>query len=144
MKPNECRGCPYYERPGPVWPDGPEDATVLLVGEGPGFEEIREGKGFVGAAGYEMWKLAEVGGLHRADCRVTNVVKCLPAGAGRGNYKLDPLAIAHCKRFLDKELATCQATVRVPVGAVALQALTGETSILRFRGAVLTRNSSRS
>ena len=140
-KPAECQGCPYYDRPGPVWSDpGKEEAKIAIIGESPGWDELREGKGFVGRAGHELWALAGAVGITRDMCFVGNVVKCMPHGADEGSYKLDPKAIDHCRRaFLDKELSKCQATVEVLVGGTVLQTLMGLESITRYRGVVLTR-----
>lgn len=134
MKPDWCQTCVYKDRPGPVEPDGnPETALFLVIGEGPGKDEIEEHKGFMGAAGQELWRLMRAAGIERNQCRVTNVVRCLPHGAAHGDYTLDPRAITHCRKFLDEELKNCQAK-RIAVGGKALEALTGEAGIMRWRG----------
>lgn len=142
MKPASCEGCVYYDRPGPVWPDGnPLTARLIFIGEGPGHEEVSQKKGFIGPAGYELWRLAAAVRIARNECFVTNLVKCLPVGARWGSYKLDPAAIRHCRVHLDKELAQCQVrAVIVPVGGVPLESLCGEKPITRWRGALLRRN----
>lgn len=141
MKPAACAGCPYVERPGPVWSDGnPETAKLIVVAEAPGKDEVAEGKGLVGAAGQELWRLARVVGLQRYECYVANVVKCLPPGAADGDYRVDPRAIEHCKRaYLLGEIAQCRTEKIAALGKTALQALTGETQILRWRGVGIER-----
>lgn len=135
-----CESCPYRDRPGPVPSDpGREGTRIFLIGEAPGWEEVRQGAGFVGGAGRELWDLAAAVGLHRVECAVGNLVKCLPAGAERGDYTLDPAAISACAVHLESEVKAWMAPgkVIVPVGAVPLRALMGMTSIRRFRGAML-------
>lgn len=134
-----CETCPYRDRPGPVLADGdPRTAKLAIVGEAPGKEEIEEGRGFVGTAGWELWQLAGIAGVARGACVVTNVVKCLPAGAERGDYRLDPAAVESCKGYLEEERKRWnRKMVIVPLGATALEAVTGETRVQRWRGALI-------
>lgn len=155
-KPEPCRGCPYEDQPGPVWPDGvvfdgtdmvpshpgidPFSRDIAFFGMGPGQDEIAAAKGLVGPAGQEHWKLAGAVGIERSACYVSNVVKCLPVGVTtKGDHSLDPRAIEHCKFYRDKELAKCRAKVVVTLGAEPLEALWGRevTRITHLRGAVL-------
>lgn len=132
-----CETCPLRDAPGPVPSDpGKENTRIFLIGEGPGWDEVREGRGFVGAAGRELWQLAEAAGLHREECAVGNLVKCLPAGAGHGDYRLDPAAISACSGYLEAEVRAWMrpGKIVVPVGAVPLKALMNLDSIRRFRG----------
>ena len=134
-----CETCPLRDRTGPVQPDGnPQTARLVFIGEGPGPDEIREGRGFVGAAGWELWRLAEVAGIERRDCVVLNVVRCLPAGADHGDYKLGQEEIDKCSNYMWEIIDKCRKdAILVPLGATALKATTGEPSIKRWRGAVL-------
>lgn len=140
-----CDTCPYRDRPGPVLTDGPKDAMIFFVGEGPGWDEVREGKGFVGAAGYELFTLANAVGISRSQVRCGNLVKCLPHGAEKGVYKLDPDAIRACSIYLEEELRAWSGIKRerepilVPVGAVAAEAIAELKPIRRWRGAVVKR-----
>lgn len=137
MKPPECVGCPYYGQPGPVEPDGPQDTCKYIpIGESPGLEEISEKRGLVGAAGREFWSLAGVARISRGDCRVMNIVRCLPPGK---EYTLDPAAIKHCtEAFLWKELSACNPkAVILPLGGTVLATVAGVGPISRFRGSKL-------
>ena len=60
--------------------EGPADAQVMLIGEGPGFHENEQGRPFVGAAGKYLDELLQKGGLSRSAVFITNVVKCRPPG----------------------------------------------------------------
>lgn len=134
-----CETCPYRDAKGPVLSDGdPATALVAIVGEAPGIDEVEVGKGFVGAAGWELWQLASIAGVAREDCVVANVVKCLPPGAEHGDYRVDPRAVAACSQHLDEEKRRWNPKmVVVAMGKTALEWATGETNVGRWRGARL-------
>ncbi|HEV7215383.1 MAG TPA: uracil-DNA glycosylase, partial [Chloroflexota bacterium] len=54
--------------------EGPLDAELLFVGEGPGFHEDRQGRPFVGAAGQFLDTMLAGIGLDRQRVFITNVV----------------------------------------------------------------------
>lgn len=139
-----CGTCPYRDNEGPVLPDGPqEDCRFIVLGEGPGFDEIQQGRNLSGAAGREFWALAGAAGIERKDCRVVNLVRCLPTGAAAGNYELDEEAIRHCSVYLDEENARCHPDAKViTLGGTVLRTVTGLTPMQRYRGAVLWKTPS--
>jgi uracil-DNA glycosylase len=57
---------------------GPAVVDVMLIGEGPGQQEDREGKPFVGAAGRYLDRLLAGAGLDRQRVFITNIVACRP------------------------------------------------------------------
>lgn len=60
--------------------EGPTHAEIMLIGEGPGANEDKQGRPFVGASGKFLNELLEQAGVTRADVFITNVVKCRPPG----------------------------------------------------------------
>lgn len=56
-----------------VMPRGPEKAKLLLIGEFPGYEEIRQGFPFVGNSGEILRSELLRAGLAMNDCRLTNL-----------------------------------------------------------------------
>ncbi|MCH8815568.1 MAG: uracil-DNA glycosylase, partial [Chloroflexi bacterium] len=58
--------------------EGPTDAEVMLVGEGPGFYEDQQGRPFVGPSGRLLDQLLGLAGMQRDQVYITNVVKCRP------------------------------------------------------------------
>src|SRR5215210_8921509 len=60
--------------------EGPTHAEIMLIGEGPGATEDKQGRPFVGASGKFLDQLLEQAGVTRADVWITNVVKCRPPG----------------------------------------------------------------
>lgn len=124
-----------------VFSDGPMNARIAIVGEGPGETEIRQGKPFVGGAGTLLWNVLRPHGLHRANTYVTNVVKRQISLSRKGNEK----NVVH-RDELDQWLGLCrwelehlkECRIIVCLGNYALEAVTGETGITNWRGSVLT------
>src|SRR5512142_1478306 len=76
-----CQKCAlYHSRKKAVPGEGPADAEILFIGEGPGFYENEQGRPFVGPAGKFLDELLAVAGMKRSDVFITNVVKCRPPG----------------------------------------------------------------
>ena len=57
---------------------GALDAEVMIVGEAPGAQEVKQGVPFVGNAGRRLDAFLERAGIDREDCYLTNVVKIRP------------------------------------------------------------------
>lgn len=92
--------------------DGPADAELMFVGEGPGFHEDRQGRPFVGAAGQFLDQMLASIGLERRQVFVTNVVKCRPPN----NRDPLPAEITACAPYLDKQMALINPLVIVTLG----------------------------
>src|SRR5512138_1406306 len=76
-----CTKCDlYHSRKKAVPGEGPSNAEIMFVGEGPGFYENEQGRPFVGAAGQFLDELLAKINLRRSDVFITNVVKCRPPG----------------------------------------------------------------
>jgi DNA polymerase len=92
--------------------EGPANAAIMLIGEGPGFHEDRTGRPFVGAAGQFLDELLGLAGLKRDDVFITNIVKCRPPG------NRDPRSeeIDACKGYLDRQIAIIKPKVIVTLG----------------------------
>jgi DNA polymerase len=132
---SRCTRCPLARsRNRPVAGQGPLQPLVLIVGEGPGAEEDRTGRPFVGRAGQylDRWLSAVVVGkggvaLDRGtNTYITNVVKCRPPG------NRDPSAeeIAACLPYLERQVDALAPRAILSLGRVALHTLTGRTESL--------------
>ena len=77
---HNCQRCPLAKlgRRQVVFGVGNPHASVMFVGEAPGFHEDQKGEPFVGAAGQLLNDLLESAGLSRADIYIANVIKCRP------------------------------------------------------------------
>ena len=116
----EVRVCPKCElartRTHAVPGEGPPKARVMLIGEGPGWHEDKQGRPFVGNAGKFLNELLGKAGLTREDVFITNVVKCRPPG------NRDPLPdeIAACAPYLDRQLAAIDPDVVITLGRFSM------------------------
>jgi uracil-DNA glycosylase family 4 len=103
----------------------------VFVGEGPGFEEDRQGIPFVGRAGQLLTKMILAMGLRREDVYICNIVKCRPPN------NRDPAAdeIMACSPYLYEQLRVIDPEVIVALGAPASKTLLDTTlGIGRLRG----------
>jgi DNA polymerase len=126
-----CQNCILCQgRTNAVPGEGPEDADIMFIGEGPGFHEDRQGRPFVGAAGNYLNELLEKIDLGRQNVYVTNVVKCRPPG------NRDPQAaeIDACRSYLDKQIDLIRPRLIVTLGRFSMQRYFPGASISRIHG----------
>jgi DNA polymerase len=113
---DEVRGCVACRlsetRTRSVPGEGDPDTEVVFVGEGPGFNEDREGRPFVGRAGGLLVRLLGHIGWTREDVFITNVVKCRPPD----NRDPEPAEISACAAFLRRQLEVLDPAVVVTLG----------------------------
>ena len=112
-----CTRCRLHEtRTKAVPGEGNPDTEVLFVGEGPGMNEDREGRPFVGRAGGFLVELLASIGWRREDVFITNVVKCRPPG----NRDPEPDEIAACAPYLERQLEVLDPALIVTLGRHSL------------------------
>lgn len=112
-----CTRCPLARsRTHAVPGEGPAQADIMLIGEGPGFHEDQQGRPFVGAAGKYLDELLAGIQLKRSDTFITNVVKCRPPG----NRDPLPEEIEACRVWLDRQIETIQPKVIVTISRYAM------------------------
>jgi len=76
-----CVKCPLHEgRTHAVPGAGPTDAEIMFIGEGPGFNEDKQGLPFVGQSGHLLEQFLALIGMKRDEVFISNVVKCRPPG----------------------------------------------------------------
>ena len=96
-----CQKCDlHYSRKHGVSGEGPADADIMFIGEGPGFHENEQGRPFVGAAGRFLEELLGQIGMNREDVFIGNVVKCRPPS----NRDPQPDELAACAPYLDRQI----------------------------------------
>ncbi|HHX77910.1 MAG TPA: uracil-DNA glycosylase [Firmicutes bacterium] len=132
----ECRDCALAAgRIQVVFGEGNATATIMLVGEGPGREEDRQGRPFVGAAGMLLDKILASIGFSREEVYIANVVKCRPPG---NRVPKEEEATA-CLPKLWTQIEIINPKIIILLGATALQAFKGKDArITRERGKWLT------
>jgi uracil-DNA glycosylase len=128
-----CFACPLAQTRTNVVPGhGDYLSVVLLVGEGPGFEEDKQGKPFVGRSGqYLTESLARVG-VRRDAVFVTNIVKCRPPD----NRDPEPTEISACSTFLTRQLALVNPRIVVTLGRHSMGRWLPGASITKVHGQV--------
>lgn len=127
-----CRQCKLCTtRTQTVFASGDPRARLMVVGEGPGAEEDRQGLPFVGAAGELLNKILAAIGLARNAVYVANIVKCRPPG----NRDPEPDEVRACRGYLERQIDLVQPAVIVALGRIAAQELLGtDASLSRLRG----------
>jgi len=114
-----------------VYGEGNDRARLVFVGEGPGFEEDRSGRPFVGPAGQLLTKIIQGMKLTRDQVFICNVIKCRPPN----NRDPLPEEIASCRPFLERQLAAIDPEVICTLGTHATQTLLNTTvPVSRLRG----------
>lgn len=116
--------------------DGVEGAPIMVMGEGPGAEEDRTGKPFVGKAGQLLDRMLAAIGLSReTNVLITNVNYWRPPN----NRNPEPDELAVCRPFVDRIIEVTAPKLILTVGAVPSHALLGvKTGIMRLRGSEKT------
>lgn len=128
-----CTRCPLANgRTQVVFGEGDPHAGLLVVGEGPGREEDRLGRPFVGRSGQLLDRLlAEEAGLARVEVYIANVVKCRPPD----NRDPKPDEIASCRPYLDAQIDLIGPRVVLTLGNFSTKLLLDTTDgIRKLRG----------
>lgn len=117
-KPKTCEGCPaLHLGKGYVPGEGPRDAPLALVGQGPGEVEAYEGRPFIGPSGRKLNTWLSKARVEREQAWVDNIVRCwLPK-----NRPPKAAEVEHCTRVhLQGALRKLdQLRVVVPIGLPA-------------------------
>jgi len=132
---------------------GPQPADVLVVGEAPGVDEIKQQEPFVGRAGQELTRMLHESGFLRTECRITNVTSHRPLGNLISNFFPPKSKCTGGEQFvngrwckpeileglmqLKREIALTKPKIIIALGDTALWALTGESGITKWRGSLL-------
>ena len=114
-----------------VFGEGDPHAALCLVGEGPGEEEDRQGKPFVGAAGKLLDKILAAMSLSRKEVYICNVVKCRPPG----NRNPEQDEMDACGPFLMDQLRIISPKIVLAMGGTAAHyLLKNKSPVSRLRG----------
>jgi uracil-DNA glycosylase family 4 len=128
----DCRRCGLHRgRNRVVFGEGHPHARLMLIGEGPGQEEDRRGRPFVGAAGKLLTRIIEAMQLSREEVYIANIVKCRPPG-NRGPAREE---IQACRPFLHRQIRAVGPAFIIALGSFAAkELLTTDRPISRLRG----------
>lgn len=131
----EVATCPkcdlQYSRKKAVPGEGPANAEIMFIGEGPGFYENEQGRPFVGAAGKFLDELLAQIRLKRKDVFITNIVKCRPPG----NRDPLPEEIHICtSNYLDRQIQAIDPKVIVTLGRHSMGLFLPDAKISNVHG----------
>lgn len=114
---SNCMKCNlHYSRKNAVPGEGPANAKIMFIGEGPGFHENEQGRPFVGAAGKFLDELLVSIHMNRSNVFIGNVVKCRPPG----NRDPLPEELSACSEYLERQIQAIDPKVIVTLGRFSM------------------------
>lgn len=130
-----CIQCPLSDtRANVVFGEGGQQASVMLVGEGPGEVEDSTGRPFVGPAGQLLDEVLSSVGISRQEVYITNVVKCRPPG----NRVPAKKEMEMCSPYLEAQIALINPGLIITLGNTPTQWLVSDAGgITRIHGSFL-------
>ena len=115
---DKCEKCGLCQSRNHVVPgEGDPHARLMFIGEGPGQEEDRLGRPFVGRSGELLTRMIHAIGLERSEVYICNIVKCRPPQ----NRNPESDEAAACLGYLRAQVALVRPRVVVLLGKVACQ-----------------------
>jgi DNA polymerase len=128
---HDCTRCQLHQgRSRAVPGEGPPQADIMFIGEGPGYNEDKQARPFVGQAGKLLDELLAGIGLKREDVFIANVVKCRPPN----NRDPQPEELAACQGFLDRQIELIDPKVVVTLGRYSMYRFFPGASITKIHG----------
>lgn len=114
----KCDKCLLHKtRTNVVFGEGNPNATIMFIGEGPGYNEDKQGRPFVGVAGQLLDRMLNAIGLKREEVYIANIVKCRPPN------NRNPLVeeTKTCIEYLRWQVKLVNPKIIVCLGAVSAQ-----------------------
>lgn len=129
---SQCTRCGLCRsRTQTVFGEGSPTPRLMFVGEGPGVEEDRSGRPFVGPAGQLLDRIIHAAQLRREDVYIANIIKCHPPG----NRTPNPEEVHACLPYLHQQIRLLRPEIICPLGSPAAATLLESTQgITRLRG----------
>ena len=126
-----CQDCDLAKNRTKVVPgEGPEKATILFIGEAPGWHEDQQGRPFVGPAGQFLEDLLSTISLKREQVFIANIIKCRPPS----NRDPLPVEIQACKKWIDRQIELIQPQIIVTLGRYSMARYFPNQSISKIHG----------
>ena len=127
----QCTDCPLSQtRTNAVPGEGPDNADLMFIGEGPGYHEDRQGRPFVGPAGQFLDGLLASIGTNRREVFIANMIKCRPPQ----NRDPMPNEISACQKYLQRQIELVNPKLIVTLGRFSLGYFFPGESISKARG----------
>lgn len=113
-----CNNCRLGEGRNLAVPgEGNLSSEVIFVGEGPGQEEDKTGRPFVGRSGELLNNVLAYCGWYRNDIYIANCVKCRPPG-NRAPFDDE---VSECSKWLDLQIKLIRPKILVLMGSSAIR-----------------------
>lgn len=126
-----CKKCALHKtRKKAVPGEGPANAEIMFIGEGPGFHENEQGRPFVGASGKFLDNLLSQAGLTRADVFIANVVKCRPPD----NRDPQTRELESCDVYLERQIEAINPSIIVTLGRFSMNKFMKGAKISQVHG----------
>ncbi|MGD0794441.1 MAG: uracil-DNA glycosylase [Dehalococcoidales bacterium] len=132
-----CRKCDIARLRTKVVPgEGAENATVMFIGEAPGWHEDQQGRPFVGQAGQFLDRLLASINLKREQVFITNVIKTRPPD----NRDPLPTEIQNCHPWLDRQIEIIKPKMIVTLGRYSMARYFPGKSISKVHGTAVKKD----
>src|SRR3990172_7448966 len=131
----KCEKCKLYStRKRTVPGEGPDNAQIMFIGEGPGYHENEQGRPFVGQAGKFLDEFFASIKIKRPDFFIANVVKCRPPQ----NRDPEPDELAACNDYLERQIAVINPKMIVTLGRYSMEKFFPGAKISNIHGQART------
>jgi uracil-DNA glycosylase family 4 len=132
----DCQRCKLHQtRRTIVFGEGNENAKLMFIGEGPGYDEDVQGRPFVGKAGQLLTRIIQSMHLQREEVYIANIIKCRPPQ----NRNPEPDEIESCSPFVRKQIDAIRPRVVCALGTFSAQTLLKtKAGITALRGKIYT------
>jgi uracil-DNA glycosylase len=135
-KMRSCQKCHLRDTCTQVVPgEGNIHTEIMFIGEGPGENEDKQGRPFVGAAGKFLEEMLSLIGKKRGDVFIGNVLKCRPPG----NRDPLPEEVEACWPWMIEQINFIQPKLIVTLGRHAMERFLPNQKISQIHGKVLRR-----
>ena len=129
---SKIRGCKLKDNASrQVFSDGSSKSKIMIIGEGPGANEDKEGLPFVGRAGQLLDKMLDAINLNRSNVYITNVVNYRPPE----NRKPTDQEVKRYLPFLKKHISIIRPKIILLLGSTAMNAILENSDVIsKMRG----------
>ncbi len=124
----QCTRCHLYQSGTPVvWGEGNMDARVMLIGQGPGEQEAKRGRPFIGPAGKMLEQALQAANIDRGNLWITNAIKHWSTTRNERGTLVNRAPkvgeINACRVWWENEVAIIKPQILVCIGGPAAQAV---------------------
>lgn len=134
----ECKQCALHEHAcNVVMGRGGEHASVMLIGEAPGFEEDMSGEAFTGKAGQLLNYVLDKLQVPPDEVFITNCLRCKPQGNKPPSPKVVLGLFQQCEHHLVSEIRSVKPKILVLMGSTPLYVIGHKVHVTQCEGTLL-------